>query len=141
MASDIMSNFISLRSPVSAQSIMIGPALIFERLWKDLGIPKILQGLLSEKFFFFDVERALFLTVLHRLMVSGSDRFCGKWRKDYFVSGTDEIELHHLYRAMAFLGEETDDQRSATSFAPDAPRILLKNSSFCSIAASIPDWI
>ena len=109
---------LSGRSDISAESIAIGPALIFERLWKELGIPQVLQGLLSERFFFFDVERALFLTVLHRLMASGSDRFCDKWRRDYFVKGTGEIELHHLYRAMAFLGEEIEDQKSATPFAP-----------------------
>ena len=51
-------------------------------------------------------------------MVSGSDRFWDKWRRDYFVSGTGEIELHHLYRAMAFLGEEIEDQKSATPFTP-----------------------
>jgi hypothetical protein len=107
---------LSGRSDVSAESIKIGPALIFERLWNELGISKVLQGLLSERFFFFNVERALFLTVLHRLMVSGSDRSCDKWRRDYFVNGTGEIELHHLYRAMAFLGEQIDDQKSATPF-------------------------
>ncbi|MFW6147155.1 MAG: hypothetical protein ACOC6B_02060 [Thermodesulfobacteriota bacterium] len=35
--------------------------------------------------FAFDVERAIFLTVLHRLMVSGSDRSCDKWRRDYVI--------------------------------------------------------
>jgi len=109
---------LSGRSDISAKSTKIGPALIFERLWNELGIPKVLHGLLSERFFFFDVERALFLTVLHRLVVSGSDRFCDKWRRDYFVKGTGEIELHHLYRAMAFLGEQIEDQKSATPFAP-----------------------
>jgi transposase len=109
---------LSGRSDITAECITIGPALIFERLWKELGIPKVLQGLLSERFFFFDVERALFLTVLHRLMVSGSDRFCDKWRRDYAVKGADDIALHHLYRAMAFIGEEIEDQKSATPLAP-----------------------
>ena len=121
---------LSGRSDISAESIKIGPALIFERLWKELGIPKVLQGLLSERFFFFDVERALFLTVLHRLMVSGSDRFCDKWRRDYFVKGTDEIELHHLYRAMAFLGEEIDDQKSATPFTPRCTKDVVEERLF-----------
>lgn len=121
---------LSGRSDVSAESIKIGPSLIFERLWKELGISKILQGLLSERFFFFNVERALFVTVLHRLMVSGSDRFCDKWRRDYFVNGTDEIELHHLYRAMAFLGEETDDQKSATPFAPRCTKDVIEERLF-----------
>ncbi|WP_425523915.1 IS1634 family transposase, partial [Desulfatitalea alkaliphila] len=60
----------------------------------------------------FDVERAIFLTVLHRLMVSGSDRFCSRWCRDYIIDGIEGLDLHHLYRAMGFLGEQiggTDD--------------------------------
>jgi len=44
----------------------IGPALIFERLWRDVGIGKVLSKLLLERRFEFSVERAVFLTVLHR---------------------------------------------------------------------------
>lgn len=121
---------LSGRSDVSAESIMIGPSLIFERLWEELGIAKILRGLVSERFFFFNVERALFLTVLHRLMASGSDRFCDRWRRDYFVKGAEEIELHHLYRAMAFLGEEADDQTSATPFAPRCTKDVVEERLF-----------
>ncbi len=43
---------LSGRSDITAECTSIGPALIFERLWKDLGIQKVLQGLLSERFFF-----------------------------------------------------------------------------------------
>ena len=121
---------LSGRSDITAECISIGPALIFERLWKELGIQKVLQGLLSERFFFFDVERALFLTVLHRLMVSGSDRFCDKWRRDYAVKGVDDIALHHLYRAMAFIGEETEDQESATPFAPRCTKDVVEERLF-----------
>ena len=121
---------LSGRSGISAKSTKIGPALIFERLWNELGIPKALHGLLSERFFFFDVERALFLTVLHRLMASGSDRFCDKWRRHYLVNGVDEIELHHLYRAMAFVGEEIEDQNSATPFAPRCTKDVIEERLF-----------
>ncbi len=121
---------LSGKSDISAESIKIGPSLIFERLWRDLGITKVLQGLLAERFFTFNVERALFLTVLHRLMVSGSDRFCDKWRRDYLVKGVDEIELHHFYRAMAFLGEEIDDQKSATPFTPRCTKDVVEERIF-----------
>ncbi len=130
---------LSGRSDISAHSTKIGPALILERLWKDLGIQKVIQGLLAERFFTFDVERALFLTVFHRLMAPGSDRFCDKWCRDYSVKGTGEIELHHLYRAMAFLGEEIEDQENASPF-PDAQRMSLRNGSLRLIAISIPGW-
>jgi hypothetical protein len=64
--------------------------------------------LLRHRLFGFDVERAIFTTVLHRLMTSGSDRSCSKWLRDYAIPGTEDLQLHHLYRAMAFLGEETE---------------------------------
>jgi hypothetical protein len=45
----------------------------------------------------------MFVTVLHRLLVSGSDRACEYWRDDYRIEGLDKLDLHHLYRAMAWL--------------------------------------
>jgi Transposase DDE domain len=84
----------------------IGPPLLFERLWRDSGCGEVLHELLADRGFEFPVERAVFLTVLHRLMVSGSDRACEQWRDDYRVDGADDLQLHHLYRAMAWLGEE-----------------------------------
>src|SRR5580704_9929180 len=52
----------------------IGPALIFERLWQQTGCRHVVEQLLKGRRFEFDVERAVFLTVLHRLFDSGSDR-------------------------------------------------------------------
>ena len=85
---------------------------------EELGIRNVLTRLLSGRKFGFDVERAIFLTVLHRLFVSGSDRFCDKWRQDYRIHGVEELSLHHLYRAMTFLGEKTEEQKGATPFPP-----------------------
>jgi transposase len=96
---------LSGQSDVSAKAVTIGPTLVFERLWKESGIEACIKKLLVGRKFEFDVERAIFLTVLHRLMVSGSDRFCDKWRRDYLIPGTQQLDLHHLYRAMSFLGE------------------------------------
>jgi transposase len=50
------------------------------------------------------VERLIFTTVLHRLMQTGSDRCCNKWRKAYRIEGAEDLDLQHDYRAMAFLG-------------------------------------
>ncbi|MEJ2024362.1 MAG: IS1634 family transposase, partial [Deltaproteobacteria bacterium] len=91
---------------------------VFERLWKELGIKEVIQDLLSQRKFEFDVERAIFVTVLHRLFTSGSDRSCEKWRRDYVIAGVEDLELHHLYRAMTFLGEEVTDQKDRTPFSP-----------------------
>lgn len=85
----------------------IGPGLVFERLWRTTGCREVVRAALSGRRFRFDVERAVFLTVLHRLFhtESGSDRDAGSWQRDYRIEGVDEIPLHHLYRAMAWLGE------------------------------------
>jgi transposase len=108
----------------------IGPAIIFERLWQELGIDKIIRRLLKDRKFEFDVERAIFLTVLHRLFVSGSDRYCDKWRRDQRINGVDSLSLHHLYRAMSFLGEETEDQKDRTPFAPRCTKDVIEEDLF-----------
>jgi hypothetical protein len=61
-----------------------------------------------------------FLTVLHRLFVGGSDHATDRWREDYRIAGIDGLDLHHLYRAMAWLGEElpAKDQDGRTPWAP-----------------------
>jgi len=100
---------LSGQSEVSADAVTIGPALIFQRLWQESGIEACIRALVRGRKFEFDLERAIFLTVLHRLMVSGSDRFCDKWRRDHLIPGTEALELHHLYRAMGFLGEPLPD--------------------------------
>jgi hypothetical protein len=84
----------------------IGAPLAFERLWQESGCRTVVEELLAGRRFEFAVERAVFLTVLHRLMVSGSDRACENWRDDYRVNGIEDLQLHHLYRAMTWLGEE-----------------------------------
>jgi hypothetical protein len=83
----------------------IGPDLVFGRLWQESGLPEALRALLKGRRFEFDLERAIYLTVLHRLFASGSDRAAERWREDYLLPGTEGLRLHHLYRAMAFLGE------------------------------------
>ena len=98
----------------------IGPALIFQRLWRETGCQQVITQLLAGRRFEFDVERAVFLTVLHRLFHPGSDRAADQWKSDYQIDGCDRLQLHHLYRAMAWLGEELpkDQQQDKTPFAP-----------------------
>src|ERR687886_1231238 len=98
----------------------IGAPLLFGRLWEETGCRAVIEDLLAGRGFEFPVERAIFATVLHRIMVSGSDRACEKWLADYYIPGVDGLALHYLYRAMAWLGEElpTDQQDGATLLAP-----------------------
>jgi Transposase DDE domain len=98
----------------------IGPALIFQRLWQQTGCQRVIEQLLDGRRFECDVERAIFLTVLHRLFAPGSDRAADKWKHDYLLDGAADLDLHHLYRAMAWLGEELPDeqQRGSTRLVP-----------------------
>ena len=98
----------------------IGPALVFERLWEETGCRKVIEDLAGSRKHGFPLERAVFLTVLHRLFAGGSDRAADRWREDYTIDGVEDIDLHHLYRAMAWLGKEQggDQQDGATPFAP-----------------------
>ena len=107
-----------------AEALRTGPPLVFERLWLEAGLPRILHGLLADRRFEFPVERAVFLTVLHRLFEPGSDRAAEVWREGYALDGVEGMELHHLYRAMAWLGEELPaaEQSHATPFAPTCTR-------------------
>jgi hypothetical protein len=52
---------------------------------------------------------------LHRLFASGSDRAAERWREDYLIPGTEGLELHHLYRAMAFLRDTIEQVEKATA--------------------------
>ena len=106
----------------AATTVKIGPPRVFERLWQELGLPAILEELLVGRRYEFAVERAIFVTVLHRLMVSGSDRAAEHWYRDYALAGAEGLQLQHLYRAMAWLGAElpADQQAGSTGFVRSA---------------------
>ena len=110
----------------------IGPGLVFERLWTETGCRSVIAELAGERRYGFDLERAVFLTVLHRLMGGGSDRAAERWREDYQIAGADGVELHQLYRAMAWLGEAlpNGEQAGATPFAPRCVKDLIEERLF-----------
>ena len=90
---------------ITTRTQSIGPALIFERLWAESGIAEVLGALAGERHFQFSLERAVFLTVLHRLFSPGSDRAAERWKGQQGIEGAEKLELHHLYRTMGWLGE------------------------------------
>ena len=88
----------------------IGGPMLFGRIWERLGVADVLADLLKARGFEFPVERAVFVATLHRLFVSGSDRDCSSWIEDYDIPGAEGLDLHHFYRAMAWLGEELEEK-------------------------------
>jgi hypothetical protein len=102
-----------------------------------LEVPAILATLLRGRKFGFSVERAIFLTVLHRLMTPAdgtSDRAAEKWRADYVLPGVQGLELQQLYRAMAWLGSPLPKTEQRTSgepgFAPRCTKDLIEEALF-----------
>ena len=107
----------------------IGGPLLFGRIWDRLGIGAVLDDLLNERAFEFPVERAVFVATLHRLFVSGSDRDCWSWMEDYDIPGAEGLDLHHFYRAMAWLGEELEEKPDG-ALAPRCIKDLIEERLF-----------
>ena len=107
----------------------IGGPLLFGKIWERLGIADVLGSLLNERAFEFAVERAVFVAALHRLFVSGSDRDCASWMEDYDIPGAQGLDLHHFYRAMAWLGEELE-KKPEKALAPRCVKDLIEEKLF-----------
>jgi hypothetical protein len=83
-----------------------------------LRIAVVVEDALAGRRFGFPLERAIFVTVLHRLFAPGSDRAAEHWVQRYRVSGHPDLQLQHLYRAIAWLGETIESPRELTSKGP-----------------------
>ena len=70
---------------------VVGPTLVFGRLWEELGVRGVLEEVLSGRRFSFPVERVVFASVLHRLFEAGSDRQCHRFLRDVWVPGLGEV--------------------------------------------------
>ena len=114
---------------LSASAKRIGGSLLFGKIWERLGIAEVLGDLLRDRAFEFAVERAVFVATLHRIFVSGSDRDCSSWMEDYDIAGSNGLELHHFYRAMAWLGEEMEE-KSEDALAPRCVKDVIEEKLF-----------
>jgi transposase len=115
-----------------AVTYRIGAPLVFERLWGETGCRSVLESLAGRRRFRFSLERAVFLTVLHRLFDAGSDRSAEKWKQRYRIQGTESLELHQLYRTMGWLGEPLppEEQAGRSPFAPRCRKDLVEEELF-----------
>ena len=114
---------------LSASAKRIGGPLLHGKIWERLGIGDVLGDLLRDRAFEFAVERAVFVATLHRIFVSGSDRDCSSWMEDYDIAGSDGLDLHHFYRAMAWLGEEMEE-KSEDALAPRCVKDVIEEKLF-----------
>jgi transposase len=109
-----------------------GAPLVFEKLWRETGCQAVITDLLRGRHFEFAVERAVFLTVLHRLLAPGSDRAAERWKGDYVLPGVEDLELHHLYRAMGWLGQQlpADQQQGSSKLVPRCTKDVIEEQLF-----------
>jgi hypothetical protein len=121
----------------------IGTNLVFSRLWQEIGCREVLHRHLRDRQFGFDAERAIYLTVVHRLMISGSDRHASTWRETVEIPGAEAVTLDHAYKAMAWLGEDitakTDGQRRSRTDAIEEALYAHRRSLFGEIAVAFFD--
>ena len=111
--------------PVQEQRV--GPDLVFSRLWEALELGTILKHALELRRHEFDVERAVYLTVVHCLFASGGDRAAERWRQAYRLS--DTLELHHLYRSLSWVSRSKTTPALGFRKRRAAPKIGLRRNS------------
>ena len=97
----------------------LGPALAFERLWQETGCWRVTANWPASGNRSSILERAVFLTVLHRLFDPGSDRAAEKWRHGLVINEVGDLELRISSTALqaGWLGDELADQ-SGRGLAP-----------------------
>jgi hypothetical protein len=110
----------------------IGGSLLFDRLWQESGCASVIGSHARDRKFEFDLERAVFVTVLHRLLAPGSDRACEKWKEAHRIEGAQTLELQHFYRAMGWLGEplSPEGQDHIVPFSPRCNKDVIEEELF-----------
>lgn len=86
-----------------------GPALIFRRLWEQLGLAEILDKLQDRTLIERDVQEVAFAMALNRLVEQHSKLGVNRWVERVYRPEFESLELHHYYRALDFLAEHKDE--------------------------------
>jgi len=86
-----------------------GPALVFYRLWQDLGLEKIIKKLVKNSQHQFDVNEALFAMVLNRLCDPSSKLMMTRWMRTIYRPEWERLSLHQFYRALDFLAQHKEE--------------------------------
>lgn len=95
-----------------------GLPFLYQRLWEQTGLQEIIRNLAPGHGYKFNLERALFLLVLNRLLDPRSELGISQWKEGgLFLSTRQEtvargdfhhLDLHHLYRTLDFLKKEKE---------------------------------
>ena len=85
------------------QTYLWGPVIIFEQLWKELGIERVLRRLLGDTDAVSDYVEAIFAMVLNRLVEPRSKRGVDKWVAKVYRPEFEQLSLQHYYRGLDYL--------------------------------------
>ena len=75
-------------------SKLLGPILVFRKLWKDLGFNDIFDC---------DYQEHILMMVINRLCDPKSKLSCMKWKEGVYEPLWDNIQLHDLYKTLDWL--------------------------------------
>lgn len=88
------------------KTFILGPLLILERLFEDLGLNKVIEKIKSSHpRLGFDLKKVLFTLVVSRFVEPSSKlKVFEHWQKFFYPEMMDgDLKLHHIYRAMDLL--------------------------------------
>jgi len=123
-----------------------GPALIFDRVWEELGLKTLLPELAKRQHFQFDFERMVFTQALQRLVEPGSDLAGSKWVGTVEAEGLSKLRLPHFYRSLGFLWkkkeaiEEALYRRGLDLFNQDLDVVFFDTTSTYFEGTSLKGW-
>jgi len=82
----------------------MGTVHLLDALWRQLGVDRVLRGMLGVRRFTTDVERVLFALVANRA-VDLASKLAAAVREDAAIPGLTEMDEDQAYRAMDLLVE------------------------------------
>ncbi|TYL15655.1 IS1634 family transposase ISDha9 [Moorella thermoacetica] len=93
---------------------------MLNELWNQLGINRVLAGLLAKRKFQAPVERTIFAMVANRALNPANKLKTEDWvSHDVFLPGLPEVPVQHLYRTMDFLLEAAEKLQKDIFFSVD----------------------
>jgi hypothetical protein len=100
------------------QSAAFGGAYVLDRLWRRLGLDRVLGELLAARAYGSAVERLLFAMVASRALAPRSKLALERWvGRKVAIPGLAAVAVHNLYRAMDFLVEHGEELQKAVFFS------------------------
>lgn len=80
-------------------SKLLGPNMIFRKLWNDLKLNEVLAGKYHEH---------VFMMVINRLCDPKSKLRCMRWKEDVYEPSWDDIKVQDLYKSLDWLMKKKD---------------------------------